>query len=430
LVSAKLTKQQIQTLASFLTVSETYFWRERPVFDALTEYVIPQIMHSKVNKKRSIRIWSAGCSSGEEVYSLAIALHRTIANIREWDIKVLGTDINPVSLQKAKEGIYSKWSFRNCPGWLRAAYFRQNEDDTFEILPKIKKMVEFQSVNLTEETFPSFHNDIHSFDMIFCRNVLMYLTEEWISKITESFYHSLSQNGWFVVSSCELSSQRFFHFAPVNFPGAVLYNKGNNEFTTSQNIPTPKNQTYFPMVETTAHKTSNETKSFIVFNDRKSDIKPIQAEPPVVAETPQPKEIIPPIEARSQIIERVREIANTGDLDRALEYCNVCLISDKLFRELYFVRSSILQELNRPAEAIESLKQSIYLDPDFIMGYFVLGNLCIQEGKLKKAKKYFNNVLDLLNSCHDDDILPESEGLSVKFMREIIVPNMQKLTHL
>jgi len=74
------------------------------------------------------------------------------------------------------------------------------------------------------------------------------------------------------------------------------------------------------------------------------------------------------------------------------------------------------------------VKQAIYLDPDFIMGHFVLGNISLQEGKLSQAKKYLTNVLDLLSSCADDEILPESEGLSAKYMLEIILPNLQKLT--
>jgi len=426
LISTPLDKQQIQTLASFLTVSETYFWREEPVFLALTEHLIPQLILSKANDKKTIRIWSAGCSSGEEVYSLAIAFHRSIPNIREWDIKVLGTDINPVALKKAREGIYSKWSFRNCPDWLKASYFRRLEDDNYEIIPKIKKLVEFQSVNLTEELFPSFLNNLHSFDIIFCRNVLMYLTEDWITKIAQNFHRSLNQNGWFVVSSCELSSQRFSEFNPVNFSGAVLYNKDKNEL----NRPVLKFLPDNPFTAETAKKIPDEVKAEPIFTPQNTILTPLLNVPEVIPETPLPEEMAQLPDQGAEVIERVRQIANAGDLAKALQFCNDSLSNHKLSRDLYFLRASILQEMNRPDEAFESLKKAIYLDPKFIMGYFVLGNLCLQEGKLKQAKKYFNNVLEMLNSCPDDEILPESEGLSAKYMREIIVPNMQKLTHL
>ncbi|HEX7584077.1 MAG TPA: hypothetical protein VF373_05275 [Prolixibacteraceae bacterium] len=125
---------------------------------------------------------------------------------------------------------------------------------------------------------------------------------------------------------------------------------------------------------------------------------------------------------------KIRFLANRGDLSEALLLCNEGIESDKLATGLYFLRSSILQELDQTNEAVASVKQAIYIDPDFIMGHFVLGNISLQEGKLKQARKYFDNVLGLLNSYADDDILPESEGLSAKYMLEIILPNMQKMT--
>lgn len=433
LLSATLEKEQIKILASYLTISETYFWREEPVFFALTDYILPELIASKINGGKNIRIWSAGCSTGEEAYSLAIALHKTIPNIKDWQIRIMGTDMNPKALSKAVSGIYSRWSFRNCPFWLKTNYFHHLGNGNYEILPKIRNMVTFSNLNLTEDIFPSPANNTYAIDIIFCRNVLMYFTDEWVSKISQNLFHSLNQDGWFVVASCELSSQRFPQFRTVNFPGAVLYQKANKEFSSSVKIPSFDFNRDISFPKPTDWPVSTETviTPFIpesIFETHKviSDFKSIEKD--FSTDSQVEPDIVSKIETIASISIKIRLLANRGNLSEALILCNEGIESDKLATGLYFLRASILQELDKTSEAVASIKQAIYLDPDFIMGHFVLGNISLQEGKLKQAKKYFNNVLDLLNACADDDILPESEGLSAKYMLEIILPNMQKLT--
>ena len=114
----------------------------------------------------------------------------------------------------------------------------------------------------------------------------------------------------------------------------------------------------------------------------------------------------------------IRLLANLCHLEDALSMCNEAIASYKLSSELYFLRASILQELDKNSEAIASLKQAIYIDPDYIMGHFTLGNLYIRQGNSKNSKRYFKNVLDLLSRRINDDILPESDGLSVKYIRK------------
>jgi len=431
LLSAKLEKEQIKVLASYLTISETYFWREEPVFSALTDSVLPELIASKRKGEKNIRIWSAGCSTGEEAYSLAIALHRTIPDIKDWQIMILGTDMNPKALIKAKCGVYSRWSFRNCPGWIKTNYFNDLGNGKYEIIPKIRKMVTFSNLNLTEDIFPSFTNNTYAIDILFCRNVLMYFTEDWLSKISGNLFHSLNPNGWFVVSSCELSSQLFHQFSAVNFPGAVIYQKSDKEFKSliegpyfdyNRDIFLPKDVnrqatygTKYPVFVPEIYPEIVQVNSNFIDTEKDLHLK---------LET----EVVPLTEPIAAISNRIRFLADRGKLSEALLLCNEGIDSDKLATELYFLRSSILQELGQTSEAVASIKQAIYLDPDFIMGHFVLGNISLQEGKLKQARKYFTNVRDLLSTCPDDEILPESEGLSAKYMLEIILPNIQKLT--
>src|SRR5450759_866299 len=209
LLSATLNKGQIEILASYLTISETYFWREPRVFAAFSQNILAELVASKKERGKSITIWCAGCSTGEEAFSIAIALHRTIPEIKDWKITILATDINTKALSKARKGVYSSWSFRNSPSWLKNSYFKSINNKEYKIIPEIKKMVTFSSFNLTHENFLSSVCKNHKMDIIFCRNVLMYFTSEWAAKVSQNLFHSLSEEGWLVVSSCELSSNLF-----------------------------------------------------------------------------------------------------------------------------------------------------------------------------------------------------------------------------
>lgn len=421
LLTASLNSDQIEQLACYLTVNETYFWREPQVFSALTDFILPELVEQKKMSDRKIRIWSAGCSSGEEAYSLAIALKIAIPNIREWNVKILATDINQTVLNKAKAGLYRQWSFRNCPPWLKSNYFDFRGDGVYEIIPEIRKMVSFANLNLVGDSFPSQKNDTRDFDLIFCRNVLMYLTPQWIGKISSQFFNALQKDGWFAVSSCELSQELFAQFKPVNFNGAVLYRKGNKNFTPSvlepetvtvHHIPFPV-ATNLPVIEWTGLLNSN----------------PENIPPPEPEKKAEVTAITAPAESAPETALKIRILANQGHLYEALSICDEAIAADKLSVEFYFLRASILQEFDKSSEAIASLKQAIYLDPKFIMAHFTLGNLYIQNGKPKNAKIAFNNVLDLLSTRSDEEILPDSEGLSVQYIREIILSSMQKISN-
>jgi chemotaxis protein methyltransferase CheR len=427
LLSASLNSEQMQILAAHLTISETYFWREPQVFAALTDFILPELINAKKKKEKSIRIWSAGCSTGEEPYSIAIALHKTIPKIEEWNINILATDINPRALSKAIKATYGAWSFRNSPAWLKSNYFTHEDNPQYEIIPEIKKMVTFTCLSLAEMSAIS--ND-RSMDIIFCRNVLMYFTSDWISRIANSFYRDLTEDGWFVVSSCELSSQVFPQFTSVNFPGAILYRKNKNGFSHSL-YPINATEKEIKPIKLSAteaqhlqHKTFDveKFKSLIVKTNRSnhSTVKPFNSstlqQPQPVSEETSDGQIFP-----------IRLLADQGHLEKALSICSETIAFNKLSPHLYFLRASILQELGKSTEAISSLKQAIYIDPDYIMGHFMLGNLFVRQGNPKSAKRFFENALGLLQKFEDKVILPESEGLSAEYLREIIITNMDTI---
>lgn len=229
LVSSRLQKAQIEMLASHLTVGETYFFRDTKTFEVLETHILPELIESRRRNAQRVRIWSAACATGEEPYSIAISLARAIPDLRNWQVTILATDINPRFLEKASNGVYGKWSFRDAPSWLQKQYFKKTEQGRFEISPHIKKMVKFSYLNLPEDTYPSLVNDTNAMDIIFCRNVLMYFTEQQARKVVHRLYRSVLDGGWLITSPSEASHMLFSQFVTVNSSDIFLYRKQTRE---------------------------------------------------------------------------------------------------------------------------------------------------------------------------------------------------------
>src|SRR5688572_4470373 len=225
LLSTELAAPELRSLASHLTIGETYFFRERPAFDALASQILPQIIARRRAGERRLRLWSAACSTGEEAYSLAILAHQLLPDIEDWQVSVLGTDINPRFLARAQAGIYGEWSFRDTAPELRERYFERLDDKRYEIKPALRRLVTFAELNLAADSFPWLATDTNAMDVILCRNVLIYFTPEHTRALVEKLRRALLDDAWLIVSPAEYSQAVFAEFTATNFPGTVLYRK-------------------------------------------------------------------------------------------------------------------------------------------------------------------------------------------------------------
>ena len=372
----------------------------------MEQKILSALCNSRIKKEKRLRIWSAGCSSGEEPYSIAIALHRVIPDIKNWDISILATDINTRVLKKAIKGIYNKNAFRNAPDWLKEKYFIPREGGKLEILPSIRKMLNITYLNLVDGVFPSLLTHTNAMDIIFCRNVLMYFTEEHTNQIVHNLYNSLANDGWLIVSSSELSQQVFSQFTTVNFTGAIVYLKEHQKSQKPKAVHIPKvagskDVTHLPLKPTLTAEEIRPPRP--VFKKESSKV---------------PGTLIP--EQSEETILWIKSLANQGKLEEAAAKCQKAIVSDKLNPGLHFLFASVLHELDQVSKAIISLKHVIYLDPAFVVAYYSLGNLYLQQGEIAMAKKGFENVLSLLKKYNQDDILPYFEGMTAGRLNEII----------
>jgi len=411
LLSAPLTHHQIEVLASHLTVGETYFFREKMSFEALEQHILPELIRARAHAGRRLRIWSAGCCTGEEPYSVAMLLDRLIPDQKDWNITLLATDINPAFLRKAAEGVYGEWSFRSAPDWLQARYFRRRKDKRFELLPHIRKRVTFACLNFAEDVYPSLMTNTNAMDVILCRNVLMYFSPAWVKKVAQNFHRSLVDGGWLIVSPTETSNSLFPQFKATTFPGAVLYRKTKGAESPAGTAGHPISP--FDSLPDTLRMPEAVTGA---------SVQSVAAEPAAIHPSHQ--------EERDALCRTAHFCADQGRLAEATAWCEKAIAADKLDPTTHYLLATILQEQGENDRAVQALLHALYLAPDFVLAHFALGNLRLSQGRHREARRHFSNAQALLHTHTQDEILPESGGLTAGRLGEIIASVQLSLPHL
>ncbi|MGP1678863.1 MAG: CheR family methyltransferase, partial [Burkholderiales bacterium] len=344
LLSAPLTRTQIEGLASHLTVGETYFFREKRSLDIIEQQILPELLRARAQTEKRLRIWSAGCCSGEEPYSIAMLLDRLIPDFEKWNLTILATDINPRFLRKAARGIYGAWSFRDTPGWLRERYFTRRQDGRYEIQPRIRRMVSFSYLNLAEDAYPSLVNSTNAMDVILCRNVLMYFAQERARKVVDKLHRSLVDGGWLITSPVETSTVLFSAFTAVAFPDAFLYRRMAN--AGPQTAAVRSEAPWYEGEAAAAHAPAPaEPPEPAVFSVALSAFAPevtheAVAEQATQAEDPDAREH----DERETPRRKARACADEGRLAEASEWCEKAIAADKLNPAHYYLLAAIDQE--------------------------------------------------------------------------------------
>jgi chemotaxis protein methyltransferase CheR len=404
LLSAPLTTAEVQTLASHLTIGETYFFREKPTFEVLAHRVLPGLIRSRRGREQRLRLWSAGCCTGEEAYSLAIMLRQLLPDLADWQVTILATDINPHFLRKAVVGSYGEWSFRDAPAGFKELHFHRNHDGRYVVAPEIKAMVTIEHLNLVEDGSPSLATDTNAMDLIFCRNVLMYFTPAQTRKVIAKLHHALLDGGWLAVSPSEASQALFPRFATRNFPGVILYQKSEAEIGRATGFPRGVSPISNRSIadpgwnaEPAGHPSGRESAI------PQTGSRPVITPPPAPMEPPPTPPVFSPL---------ARALANQGKLAEALIWCDRWIAADKLDAAAHYLRAVVLLEQGDLVQSHRSLRRTVYLQPDFVLAHFVLGNLARSGGRNGEADKHFSHALHLLGRLPPHTLLPESDGLT------------------
>jgi chemotaxis protein methyltransferase CheR len=204
LLARPLDAQERAALAKCLAIGETYFFRDPLLFDCLGTQVLPPLIQARRGGERRLRLWSAACSTGEEPYSLAMLVASVLPDWPQWDIRILASDLNAAALDKARAGVYGRWSLRGGMPAAARPFLRKPAADRYEVAPEIRGLVRFASMNLVEDAFPSAADGMAAMDVILCRNVLIYFEPRRGQAVLERLGRCLGPQGWLFTSPIEV----------------------------------------------------------------------------------------------------------------------------------------------------------------------------------------------------------------------------------
>lgn len=212
--------EELQQLTNLMTVNETYFFREEYQFKCLVESILPEITAAKRDRS-PVRIWVIPSSSGEEPYSIAIYLLEYWAEINNWDIEIISSDIDTKILAQARNGLFSARSVQQLPANILQRYFKRMNDG-YQISDELRQSVEFTRVNLSERADTRAYRN---FDVIFCRNLLIYFDDLSRKTAAETFYDVLKPGGYICLGHSESMSRISSLYKVRKFPEAIVYQK-------------------------------------------------------------------------------------------------------------------------------------------------------------------------------------------------------------
>ncbi len=416
LSSGKTTDLNWENLIQHITIGETYFFRNAPQYIALREHILPALIaERRKSGLHMIRMWSAGCATGEEPYSLAILLRHLLPDIESWNIMILGTDLNRESLMTAQRGVYRSWSFRaETPESIKNLYF-QRRGDRFELNPDIRNMVTFAYLNLVRPTYPGVETHTVGLDLIMCRNVSIYFDRETTRAMTNRFYQALLDGGWLILGHSETLPDGFGeHFQTHAFASTVAYQKAR--------APAPR-----PPI---------------------SGASPGRSAPAKVAEpAPSPDRFqlalalvdsAHPNRAREQLLYLLSDNprhadacwlmgkihADQGQWEDAENWLKQAVRIDPLMAQAHYLIGLIHEQQSQPEQAVAAYRRALYADRHFILGHFSLANLYWTMKMFREARRHWLNAAELLYRHALDDIIPFSDGLTVRRLLPVVLARL------
>ncbi|MFN0063729.1 MAG: CheR family methyltransferase [Myxococcaceae bacterium] len=376
----------VEVLVEHSVIGETYFSRHPEHYAALKARILPALRSIE-----TIRVWSAGCSSGEEAYDLAACLLE-FGRAPKGDV-VLGTDISERALKKAREGKYSQWSVRSktrsLPKWAEPL------ESGVQVKPLLRESVTFKKSNLVADPAPM--SDCH---VIFCRNVLIYFKLENVARVLHKLSDSLAPGGWLVLGAAELPNATNVPLQWVDSEGVTLLRKPmvGEPLALPRRLAVSKN---LPKLVSPAKPAGRREAS------KKQAVSKSWKEPT-------PKAPAPP-----DLFEQSREAARRGQLEDAETLAKES--GEKELRpEAFLVLAMTAESRGDLDQAVTAAKKALFLDANLAMAHATLVSLYHRLGKHHDAERARRNALQALETFGDDAIVPGIEAITAAALRRAL----------
>ncbi len=412
----------LKDLVSLMTVNETNFFRHPDQFNALKEYVLPALHVAKCRFHSTdampLSVWSAGCATGDEAYSIAIAI---LESAQGYIPEILGTDIDDKVLAEAKHGIYPKnsKSLRYIEKNHLERYFDQY-GDKYRVKNAIRDIVTFDRHNLVSTPYPQ--PCFGKWDIIFCRNVFIYFETDTVRRVIRNMYECLNDNGYLFIGYSESLFSISSDFLPMQIGEIFLYRKLPEKIPDAlipEITPAPK-KTYEPKPKQAIHMKEKKTlftaaiESFsrCEFDDSLKNILQFLEENPVHAE--------------GRLLAG-RIYLEKGLCDQAANEFTQLIESDSLCAPAHYFLGVIHMKKNEFEHAIKQFKKALYANRNFAMAHFSLAAAYQYSGVTDRALREYRNVIKCLQKNHDDELPECANGFNVKVLIETCRRSIQRL---
>jgi len=471
---------EIRELLDLITIGETYFFRNKAQFNVLMRFVLPEIIQRKVcSRDKSIRIWSAGCSRGDEPYSIAIAMMEVLPFYEEWSISILGTDINRNGLACAKEAIYGEKDIGHLPKEYLDKYFKIR-GSTYHLNSDVRKLVQFEYHNLVKDPF--IHESMQNIDLVFCRNVTIYFDFQTTRRVIDNFYNCLAEEGHLFLGHTETLWQITNKFERIEFPQTFIYKKGLSlvqedamkpfvavpeikiEDLTLSTAPIPtfetrvKKRRFLRQAQDTEFyrsagstlsepppsgwgvegltslKETGTEKSFFLQELRSGPQE--KPEPFGQIETPcdqtslsSPHNII--AQDKNHILTCLTNatiLANEAKYKEAADILAKIIEVDNLSVEAYYLLGVLSYKSGDLKEAETQFRKVIYVTPDSVLAYFNLGNIYLYQRKFSEAAREFKNAIRLSEIKPKDEQVRFCEDFTIEFLLRACRNNLVEIS--
>jgi chemotaxis protein methyltransferase CheR len=389
---------EMTALAEELTINETYFFRHGEQFRALAEAVMPERIEAR-SSQRVLRMLSVGCSSGEEAYTLAIEALRAVPG-PDWIVQVLGLDASPAVLQRAAAARYSAWSLRETPDAIRQRWFRP-ADGLYELDPKARAAVRFRRYNVADEDPALWAHG--QYDVVFCRNLLMYLTTEVQASLIRRMTLSLDTGGCLFLGHTDSLGSRPEGLEPLHTHRTFYYRRTG----ALSPAPPPRAVVEPPALVPLGATTSRRAEAAVGTRHTGTydgGLALLREERFAAA--------LSLVEAGLEAVPAARELllysvllSQAGRLRDAEEACRRLLDTDGLYADAHHQLGVCHEGAGTVEAALEAYRLAAYLDPDFAMPRLRLGLLARRRGDNAKAGPELERALILLRQEREERIV-------------------------
>lgn len=384
-------RQEMDQLVGELTIGETYFFRHREHFELLRSTIIPDLLERNQATK-SLRIWSAGCATGAEPYSVSLLLQSQFrAQLAGWNVSIVATDLNLDFLERARAAKFAEWALRETPETTRQRCFVR-EGNSWQLRQEFTRGVTFRYHNLAGGSDLS--EGPGAFDLILCRNVIIYFSREQAMTTLALLKRHMAPRGWLLVGYAEPNMEMFKSFEAVTSADSTAYrnpapDKAVGPGHTAWLPPS------FPDVPILARSSSPPRPQI----DSEIILRAIQQPAPTVDE--------------------VRMLADTGHWDAASRLTERLIQTDSLNPGSHFISALIHEHLGASDKALVALRRAIYLDRRFALAHYHLATSLANVNQMESASRSFQNTLEILTTMADDEPLPHGDSITAGELRTL-----------